>query len=284
MDTVCTITADCDEEIFDGVFKLCEDYDRLLSRHNQASEVAQINHHNKLEFSPETLEILVQALYYCEKTNGKYDITIAPISDLYDFEKKVAPAAADAKKQLYKVGWDRIEVKGNKVDLHNTDIDLSSIAKGYVADRVVEYLKENGVKSGIVNLGGNVAVFGKAYTVGIQKPFSDEVMLKVKLKNASAVTSGIYQRYFKKDKVIYHHILDVKTGMPIDNKLASVTVLGEKSSECDVLSTVCMILGEKEAKKLINKTTGYEAVFIRKDNSVSVSKGLKLKKNTVVYK
>ena len=89
---------------------------------------------------------------------------------------------------------------------------------------------------------------------------------------------------FEKDGKLYHHILDVKTGLPIENELASVTVLGEKSSECDVLSTVCMILGEETAKNLIDQTEGYEAIFIKKDNSVSVSSGLKLKKNKVVYK
>lgn len=284
MDTVCTITADCGEETLDGVFKLCENYDRLLSPTSPDGEVSMINYYDEMELSPETLEILSQALYYCQKTGGKYDITIAAASQLYDFEKQIVPSDEEAKRVLYKVGYDRIEIKGNWVDLHNTDIDLGSIAKGYVADKLVKYLKDNGAKNGIVNLGGNVAVFGKAYKVGIQKPFSDEVMLTVKIKNASAVTSGIYQRCFEKDGKFYHHILDVKTGLPLETELASVTVLGEKSSECDVLSTVCMILGEEAAKNLINQTPGYEAVFIKKDYSVSVTNGLKLNKNEIVYK
>lgn len=284
MDTVCTITADCDEEYIDGVFELCAQYESLLSRHKNESDVSKLNHYDEYEISPETLHVLVQALYYCQKTGGKYDITITPLSMLYDFNKKIAPTEEEAQKKLYKVGYNRIEIKGNYVDLHNTEIDLASIAKGYIADKAVEYLKENGAKNGIVNLGGNVKVFGKAYNVGIQKPFSDEIMLTVKLKNTSAVTSGTYQRYFKKDGKTYHHILDVKTGMPLNTDLTSVTVLGESSAECDVLSTVCMILGEESAKKLINETKGYEAIFIKEDNSVSVTDGLKLKKNKVIYK
>ena len=284
MDTVCTLTADCSEESLNGALDLCEKLDRLLSRHRPESEVSLLNHHDELEISKETLEVLVQAIYYCQKTGGKYDITITPASDLYDFNEEKAPTEEEAKKVLYKVGYNRIEVKGNYVDLHNTDIDFGSIAKGYTADKMVAYLKENGAKNGIVNLGGNVAVFGKAAKVGIQKPFSDEIMLTIKLKDASAVTSGIYERGFEKDGKYYHHILDVKTGMPIENELASVTIVGEKSSECDVLSTVCMILGEESAKKLINETEGYEAIFIKKDYSVSVTDGLKLKKNKVVYK
>ena len=284
MDTVCTVTADCSTESLNGALDLCEKLDRLLSRHRPESEVSLLNHHDELEISKETLEVLVQAIYYCQKTGGKYDITITPASNLYDFYEEKAPTEEEAKKVLYKVGYNRIEVKGNYVDLHNTDIDFGSIAKGYAADKMVSYLKENGAKNGIVNLGGNVAVFGKAAKVGIKRPFSDEIMLTVKLKDASAVTSGIYERSFEKDGKLYHHILDVKTGMPIENELASVTILGEKSAECDVLSTVCMILGENAAKKLINETEGYEAIFIKKDYSVSVSDGLKLKKNKVVYK
>lgn len=284
MDTVCTVTADCSEESLNGALDLCENFDRLLSRTRAESEVSLLNFHDELEVSKETLEILSQAIYYCQKTGGKYDITITPASNLYDFVKQKAPTEEEAKKVLYKVGYSRIEVKGNYVDLHNTDIDFGSIAKGYTADKMVKYLKENGAKNGIVNLGGNVAVFGKEYKVGIQKPFSDEIMLSINIKNASAVTSGIYERGFEKDGKYYHHILDVKTGMPIENELASVTIIGEKSSECDVLSTVCMILGEESAKALINQTTGYEAIFIKKDYSVSVTNGLKLNKNKVVYK
>ncbi len=284
MDTVCTITANCSDEALDGVFKLCENYDRLLSPTSPDGEVSMINHYDEMDLSAETLKILTQAIYYCQKTGGKYDITITPATELYDFNEHIAPTEEEVKRKLYKVGYNRIEIKGNHVDLHNADIDLGSIAKGYIADKAVEYLKENGAKSGIVNLGGNVAVFGKAYKVGIQKPFSDEIMLTVKLKNASAVTSGIYQRCFEKDGKLYHHILDVETGLPIENELASVTILGEKSSECDVLSTVCMILGEEAAKAFIDNTEDYEAIFIKKDNSVSVSSGLKLNKNNVVYK
>lgn len=285
MDTVCTVTADCSEKSIKGALDLCEKLDSLLSRHRPESEVSLLNHHDELEISKETLEILAQAIYYCQKTGGKYDITITPALNLYDFEKQKAPTEEEARKVLYKVGFNRIEVNGNHIDLHNTDIDFGSIAKGYAADKMVKYLKDKGAKNGIVNLGGNVAVFGKEYKVGIKKPFSDdEVMLTVKLKNKSAATSGIYERGFEKDGKFYHHILDVKTGMPVDNNLASVTILGEKSSECDVLSTVCMILGEKAAKNLINETPGYEAVFIKKDNSVSVSKGLKIKDKQVIYK
>ncbi len=284
MDTVCTITADCSENTLDGAFEVCEHLDRMLAPNSQDSEISMMNYYDEFEMSDDTRNIIVRALYYCQKTGGKYDITLTPAIEQWDFEKHILPDFNELNRVLYRVGYDRIEIKDNYIDLHNADIDLGSIAKGYVADKTVEYLKQNGAKNGIVNLGGNVKVFGKAYNVGIVKPFSDEIMLTVKIKNSSAVTSGIYQRCFEHDGKLYHHILDVNTGLPVENELASVTILGESSTECDVLSTVCMILGEKAAISLINETDGYEAVFIKKDNSVSVSNGLKIKNNKIVYK
>ncbi len=284
MDTVCTVTADCDEKTLDGAFLLCENYERALSVNSPDSDISLMNFYNEYEMSDGTRELILKALYYCQKTRGHYDITLSPVINAWDFKNGVLPNFDHLNQMLFKVGYNRIEITDNKIDLNDTDIDLSSIVKGFVADKTVEYLKENGAKNGIVNLGGNVKVFGKAYTVGIQKPFSNEVLLTVKIKNSSAVTSGIYQRYFENDGVLYHHILDAKTGMPVENNLASVTILGESSTECDILSTVCMILGEEDAKKLIDQTDGYEAVFIDKDNDFSVSSGLKIKNRTIVYK
>ncbi len=284
MDTVCTVTAECDEKTLDGAFSICENYERVFGREGYESELEKLNEKGELSLSDDLLEVIKLAAFYCESTDGKYDITLAPVISLWDFENQTLPDADLLSSTVQRVDYEKININGNTVTLNGTELDLGSIAKGYVADKVVEFLKEKGAENGIVNLGGNVKVFGKEYNVGIIKPFSDEILLTVKIKNLSAVTSGIYQRCFEKDGTLYHHILDSSTGLPIDNELASVTVLGECSAECDVLSTVCMLLGEKDAKKLINETDGYEAVFIKKDNSVSVSNGLKIKKSEIIYK
>ncbi len=284
MDTVCTVTAECDEKTLDGAFSICENYERVFGREGYESELEKLNEKGELSLSDDLLELIKLAAFYCESTDGKYDITLAPVISLWDFENQTLPDADLLSSTVQRVDYEKININGNTVTLNGTELDLGSIAKGYVADKVVEFLKEKGAENGIVNLGGNVKVFGKEYNVGIIKPFSDEILLTVKIKNLSAVTSGIYQRCFEKDGTLYHHILDSSTGLPIDNELASVTVLGECSAECDVLSTVCMLLGEKDAKKLINETDGYEAVFIKKDNSVSVSNGLKIKKSEIIYK
>lgn len=284
MNTACTVTSDCDEKTLDGVFGLCENYERFLGPDSPDSDISFMNYYDEYEISDDTREILLKALYYCQKTGGKYDITIAPAAQLYDFENQIAPPEAEAKRVLYKVGYNRIEIKGNYVDLHNTDIDLSSIVNGYITDKLLKSIKDDGAKNGSIKVGNSTAFFGRAQQFEINKPASSQALLTVKLKNTAVATTSIYDRCFEKDGKFYHHIIDVNTGLPLETELAAVTVIGERASECDVLSTVCMILGEKVGKTLINQTEGYEAVFIKKDNSVSVSNGLKLKKNTVVYK
>ena len=162
-------------------------------------------------------------------------------------------------------------------------LDLGSIAKGYIADKLCEYFKSNGVDNAVINLGGNVYVLGKNNnSVGIKKPFSNEVELYVKATNTSLVTSGIDQRYIEKDGYFYHHIIDKQTGYGVENSLASVTVIGESSTDCDALSTVCMLLGKEEGINLINRIDNIYAVFIEKDGTVTLSDGLS-KKGKNVY-
>ena len=163
LDTTYSIAADCDEEIIGGAFSVGEKYEKLLSQNHPESEVSMINSHDTMELSPETLKILKLALNYCQLTGGKYDITLAPVIKLYDFENKVFPTAQEVKKVLYKVGFERIEIKENLVDLHNTDIDLSTAKAGYITDKMVEYLKEKDIESGVVGFDEGVSAFGEKY-------------------------------------------------------------------------------------------------------------------------
>ena len=283
-DTTYSITADCDDDTFNGAFSLCEEYERLFSPHLPDSDISMMNYFDIFEITDSTREILTKALYYCEKSGGKYDITLTPVTKLWDFKEKKIPTADELRIALADVGYDRIELIGNDIALHDTDIDLTSIKNGFITDKAVDYIKEKGVKSGIFSIDGNVKVFGQSYNYEIKKPLSSHPLMTVKIKNTSAYTSSIYPQCFEKDGVLYHHILNSSTGMPTDNNLASVTVLGENATDCDALSTVCMLLGEKEGLALINKTDGYEAVFVKTDSKVSVSNGLKIKGKKIVYK
>ena len=159
-------------------------------------------------------------------------------------------------------------------------IDLGGIAKGYIADRIKDFLEKRGVRHAILSFGGNIVAIGtkpdkSAWKVGIQdidKP-SGDYMLVSRNTGGSTVTSGIYERGFDLDGVRYHHLLNAETGWPVQNGLASVTIFSDSSMEGDALSTAAFVLGEEEGLKLIESLEGVEAVFIRQDRTVVCSSG-----------
>lgn len=284
LDTAVTLTADCERQTLNGAFELCDKYEKMLSRTVEGSDVYRINSTDGFcEVDSETVDIIRRSVYYSEKTDGKFDITVCAVSELWDFENQIVPSRSEIAEALKSVDYGSINIDGNSVCANGKRIDLGGIAKGYIADRIKAYFLENGVKNGIVNLGGNTLVFGnKTYNVGIIKPFSDDIIAVLSLKNKSAVTSGIYQRYIEADGEIYHHIIDPETGCGVKNGLASVTVIGDCSLDCDALSTCCMLLGAKKGKELIEDTPDTEAVFIGKDEKITLTDGL-YEKNGLIY-
>lgn len=285
MDTVVTLTADCSDGILNGAFELCESYDRMLSRTNKESDVYKLNSSDGFtDINEETLKIVERSIYYSNLTDGKFDITICPVSELWDFKNQIIPPKDEIAQALKNVDYEAIEIKETEINLNGKKIDLGGIAKGFVADKIKTFFNEMGVSSGIINLGGNVVVFGKEYCVGIQKPFTDEVCEYLYLTDKSVVTSGIYQRYIEKDGEIYHHILNPDTGFAQNNSLASVTVIGDSSLDCDALSTVCMLEGKTRGMEIIENTAATEAVFIERDGTVTLSSGLKEKGNGIYLK
>ena len=166
------------------------------------------------------------------------------------------------------------------------EIDLGGIAKGYAADKIAEYLKEENVESAIINLGGNVYALGEkdkntAFKVGIQDPTNERgnSIGSINVSNESVVTSGIYERYIKKDGVIYHHMIDPSTGYPFDNNLSSVTIVSSSSIIGDGLSTTTFGLGLEKGMKLIESIDNTDAIFITKDKKVYTTSNLKGKLN-----
>lgn len=277
LDTVVTLTADCSGNILDGAFDLCEKYENLLSRTVKGSDVYALNASDSfVDVSDDTVKIIEKAIYYGDLSNGKFDITVYPVSSLWNFNDDVIPNRDEIAEALKNVDYHSIEINGNAVCLNGKKIDLGGIAKGYIADRIAEYFKQNNVSEGIIDLGGNLIVFGdRDYTVGIKKPFSDgEISATVTLKNKTAVTSGIYERYIEKDGTIYHHILDVDTGYGCKTDLFSATVISNSSFDADALSTVCILLGLDRAKQLIENTPDTEAVFIDGNQKLHYTSGL----------
>ena len=278
-----------------AAFDLCAALDKKLSRTQAASEISRVNAAGGewTEVSDDTLELVKAGKKYSELSDGDFDISIGGVTDLWDFhadpEDAKLPDASVVKEAVKHVGYNNIEINGNKLRIVDSDtrIDLGGIAKGYIGDRMTEVLEEQGVTSGIINLGGNVICIGGKYTgdaafddfvVGVEAPFSDrtEIVGKIRGRDKTFVTSGIYERKIEVDGKLYHHILNTKTGYSAETDLDAVTLAGDKgrSMDLDALSTICLIKGLKEAKKLIEKTDGVEAVFILHDGSIDQTSGM----------
>lgn len=289
-DTVITIEIyDKDaEDILTECMQMCKDYENRLSRTIETSEIYRLNHSGgaAMELSPDTVEVINLGLKYSELSEGNFDITIAPLSDLWNFKdnKGTLPDEAAIQEAKSHVNYNNVSVSGNTVKLLDpkAEIDLGGIAKGYIADKLKAFMKKEGVENALINLGGNVlAIGGKpdgtSFNIGIQKPFDKQgqAITSVKIKDSSVVSSGIYQRYFKIGDKIYHHILNPVTGYPYDNDLLGVTIVCDSSADADGLSTTCFALGYKQGMKLINNTPDAEAVFITSDYKLHYSSGFK---------
>ena len=232
-----------------------------------------------VKVSAETIELLERCRYYYEISGGRIDPTIGSVTSLWDFHgRDIVPYSAAIQEALKHVGFDKVIIDSDSVRLDDPKMKLDPgfIAKGYIADK----LMETGCSDVLINLGGNVSVCGekpggKAFRIGIEKPFSNgESLVTVDISGKhSFVTSGNYERYFEKDGQLYHHILDAKTGYPVENELSGVTILSEDATEADALSTTCFVLGLEDGLKLIENTPGVEALFIDKNLNVTVSSG-----------
>ena len=286
LDTVITLTAYVDDvSILEDALAECGRYERLLSRTLEGSDVWRINHAGgaAVPVSRDTLDILAVAKQVSVSSGGAFDATIAPVSTLWDFTSgaKVLPDADTLAEAAGRVDYTRVQIADGEVALpEGMMIDLGGIAKGYIADAVKEYLIDRGVTSDILSFGGNIVAIGlkpdgSAWKVGIQDidAPTGAYMLVARNTGGSTVTSGIYERGFELDGIYYHHILDPRTGWPVQNELASVTIFSESSMWGDALATAAFALGQEAGMALIESLDGIEAVFIARDRTVTYSSG-----------
>ena len=286
LDTVITLTAYVEDvAVLNDALAECGRYEQLLSRTVEGSDVWRINHAGgaAVEVSDDTIELIETARQVSESSGGRFDVTIAPASTLWDFTSGEAalPDAAALEAAAAQVDYTRVRVEGNAVTLpEGMMIDLGGIAKGYIADKVKGYLEERGVSSAILSFGGNIVAIGlkpdgSSWRVGIQdidKPTGAYMLVAMNF-GGSTVTSGIYERGFELDGTYYHHILDPATGWPVQNELASVTIFSESSMWGDALATAAFALGTEKGLELIESMEGIEAVFIARDRSATWSSG-----------
>ena len=301
-----TIYDSQDKALLDDCLALCDKYELIFSRTNEKSELYKLNHRKDTSdkdpnadeqtipypisgtadtwhISEDLASLLSQGLSITRESDGAFDIAIAPLTSLWDFtaEDPKVPDDAAIQKALPLCSSDGVTIDGQDITLPSDDIqfDVGAIAKGYIADRMKDLLVKKGVKSAIINLGGNVLCIGSKpdgtpFKIGIQKPFADrnETEAVMDITGKSVVSSGIYERCFKQNGKLYHHILNPKTGYPYDNSLISVTIISDQSVDGDALSTTCFALGLEDGLKFAEKK-GVQAVFITEDYELHYTDG-----------
>lgn len=258
MDTYMSLTAygkNAQTTLTDASRKINE-LERMLSRTISDSDIARVNAQHEATVSDETAALLTDALRYAEQTGGDFDITVAPVVNAWGIATDTprVPQQDEIDELLTHVGSRHMQMNDNTVVLdEGCAIDLGGIAKGYASDCVADIFKSAGITSGCISLGGNVYVCGTkpngdAWSVAIQDPQRDGYAATVALTDAFAVTSGGYQRYFTaEDGTVYQHIIDPKTGYPVQSDLLSVTVIANNGTMADAYSTALYVMGEKAA-------------------------------------
>ena len=277
-----------DETLLDKALSICDKYEDIFSRTKESSELYKLNQgtlpqsEGSFILSDELAELTEKGLYYSDLSEGGFDITIEPVSDMWDFvsDEKIIPDDTALKEALPLVNYKNVTLKNKQLQFseEGMGLDLGAIAKGYIADQIKTFLISKGVKSAIIDLGGNTLCIGgkpdgTPFQIGIQKPFAErsETVAALEIKDKSVVSSGIYERCFKKDGNFYHHILNPKTGYPYENSLISVTIISDKSVDGDGLSTTCFALGLEKGMELINSLPDVQAVFITNDYELHYS-------------
>lgn len=274
------------QEIASEAVELCGYYEKIFSRTRKDALLYKVNETGELKVETDEdrhlYNLICEGYKYCMETEGALDITIEPVSDIWKraTSEEVVPSDSKIEEALAQVDYHKITILEDAVLLGGTRLDLGAVAKGYIADRIKEFLVDKGVEGGIINLGGNILCIGEKsdgsdFRIGIQRPFDvqGEPILKMNIEDKSVVTSGIYERYFESGGKLYHHIIDASTGRPCDNNIYSVTIISDKSIDCDCLSTACFIMGIDRALEYIDKIEGTYAVFIDDNYNLIYSAG-----------
>ncbi|MEG0072699.1 MAG: FAD:protein FMN transferase [Raoultibacter sp.] len=286
--TVITLQAFGTEEAcrkaFDAVRNQCRYFEHVLSRTLPHSDIALLNVARGAEvpLHVETYEVLCAAQHYSKASQGCFDITMGTVVRLWNFTDEHIPAQHDLENALAHVDWRTLELRESngryfaRLTDPETTIDVGGMAKGYIADKLTATMIAHGLKNFIVNLGGNAVAHGRKpngnrWRIGLQDPQNkNRILQAVEVENASAVTSGIYERCFTAAGRFYHHILSTTSGMPVETDVTGVTIVAPKSIDCDGFSTTLLALGMKRGIAFARQCPEItQAYFVDRDNKIT---------------
>ena len=277
---------DHNEGLASRVFRLIKQQENIFTVNRQDSDVMAINHaagSHAVVVSAPVFDLIRCAKAVSQLPESSFNFTIGPLVKRWKigFSGHSVPDASDLQALLALTDPDDVilDEPSRSVFLQKAgmEIDLGAIAKGYIADVVRDYLHQEKVTDALINLGGNVQTLGAgaegAWAIGLKKPFStpDALIGVINVKGKSVVTSGIYERYFESEGQRYHHILDPKTGYPLDNELLSVTVISDDSIDGDIYTTLLYGMGVEKSLACLKNIPQIEAIFVTKDQQVIFS-------------
>ena len=268
---------------FERVRKEARRFERLFSRTLPHSDISCLNRAKGIpvEISRDTADLLECALSYCADSDGRFDITMGTAVQLWDLRRAIIPSQDALREAVAHVDWRGVRVWGadgrhfaQLVD-PQAAVDVGGIAKGWIADRFTNTLVEAGIENFLINLGGNVVAHGEkpggaAWNIGIRDPRNEGAIVgTVPIRNASTVTSGIYERCCEVDGAFYHHILSPETGMPAETDVAGVTVVADRSIDAEGYSTTLLALGTARGPAFAREHPAIrKAIFVTRNGDV----------------
>ena len=293
--TICSINLfeDGTDELYEKLFDRLREIDNEFALDKKNSDLYRINSRAFVEpvtVGEDVFSVMEFSLLISKITDGAFDASIEPLVKLWNINS-ISPHVAsleELEKILPLVDYKNIVLNRENRSIHflreGMGLDFGGVAKGFAADEVIKICEQHGVHRAIIDLGGNIYVYGKKsnskdWNVGIKNPeYPDSApLVRITVPQTSIVTSGIYERYFEAGSKRYHHIFSPFTGAPVENDLASVSVISKNSMLADGLSTAFFVLGERKSLELIPKLSSafnikISAIFIKKNHEIKFSR------------
>ncbi len=268
------------ESLEAGIRSQLEHVDALMSTYRDDSELSRFNRYPvgvPFFLSPATAKVLRESLRIARLSNDAFDVTVGPAVNLWGFgptgRPERVPGSAELAAALARVDIHALVLDGDTLTKRKpVYVDLSGIAKGYGTDRVADYLEDRGIADYLVEVGGEIRTQGtkpggEPWRIAVEKPVSSErsVQRIIDLDSAAVATSGDYRNYFESDGVRYSHTIDPRTGRPITNQVASVTVIAERCATADALATAFTVMGERAGLELAERKNIAVYFIVRTD-------------------
>lgn len=262
------------EEAFEEVKTETERLEGLFSSYIEDSELRRLNQDGRAEVSAEMAALLSLASRLSAESAGAFDISVGPLLDLWRMcgTEGRLPSTGEVEQRLALVDWRQVAVSSNgtvTLGQPNMALNLGGVAKGFIADRAARIMKKKGVRRGIIDAGGDLVLFNavgeEPFRVGLKHPERPDVKLAVlEVDSAAVVTSGCYERYVEIAGKRVCHIVDPRSGMPVEG-LLSTTIVAEEAASADALATAVMVLGLEKGQALVRSLPGVEGLLVWKE-------------------